>query len=280
MTAQKDYYKTLGVSKSVDAAELKKVYRNLAKKYHPDRHKGDKSAEAKFKDISEAYDVLSDPEKRQKYDMMRENPFAGGGFGGGGFSGQHGGSSFEDFGDIFSSFFGGGGRGGQSKKRQQRTVEPIDDSIRIPLHLAIKGGDYLYQTREGKSVKLKIPENCLDGHKLKLPKMVNGADLMITINLVLPENVEIDGLTVIQRIKVSVFDAIIGDKKEVRLYNDKKINVMIKPNSDSHTRLKIPKFGLKNADKVGDCFLELILETPKNLSDQQLTLIQSLKYNT
>ena len=102
---KRDYYEVLGVEKGADEAALKKAYRTLAKKYHPDMNPGDKEAEQKFKEINEAYGVLSDPEKRQKYDQFGHSAFDGtGGMGGGGF--DFGGF---DFGDIFSSFFGGGG---------------------------------------------------------------------------------------------------------------------------------------------------------------------------
>ena len=108
MADKRDYYEVLGVAKDADEATLKKAYRTLAKRYHPDMHPGDAEAEAKFKEANEAYEVLSDPEKRRKYDQFGHaafDPAAGGGFGGG-FNGA--GFDFGDIGDIFSSFFGGG----------------------------------------------------------------------------------------------------------------------------------------------------------------------------
>ena len=106
---KRDYYEVLGVSKSADDAEIKKAYRNLAKKYHPDMNPGDKEAEVKFKEVNEAYDVLSDSSKRSKYDQYGHAAFdPASGMGGGGGFGGFGDFGF-DFGDIFSSFFGGGG---------------------------------------------------------------------------------------------------------------------------------------------------------------------------
>lgn len=118
MADKRDYYEVLGLSKGADAEEIKKAYRTLAKKYHPDLHPGDAEAEANFKEVNEAYGVLSDPDKKAKYDQYG---FAGldpsmGGFGGGGFGGDFGGF---DFGDIFSSFFGGGG--GSTRSRNAPT---------------------------------------------------------------------------------------------------------------------------------------------------------------
>lgn len=118
MAEKQDYYEVLGIEKTAGESEIKKAYRNLAKKYHPDMNPGDKEAEQKFKEVNEAYAVLSDPEKRQKYDQFGHaafDPAAGGGSGFGGFGGDFGGF---DFGDIFSSFFGGGGGGGGSARRR------------------------------------------------------------------------------------------------------------------------------------------------------------------
>ena len=118
MADKQDYYETLGVETGASEAELKKAYRNLAKKYHPDMHPGDAESERKFKEVNEAYEVLSDPEKREKYDRFGHaafDPSAGAGAGGfGGFSGFDGGF---DFGDIFSSFFGGGGASSSARRR-------------------------------------------------------------------------------------------------------------------------------------------------------------------
>ena len=112
MADKRDYYEVLGVSKSADESEIKKAYRSLAKKYHPDMNPGDAEAEQKFKEVNEAYAVLSDPEKKAKYDQFGHDAFdpSAGGFGGG--SGFGGFGDFTDLGDIFSSFFGGGFGGG------------------------------------------------------------------------------------------------------------------------------------------------------------------------
>ena len=115
MAEKRDYYEILGVAKDADEATLKKAYRSLAKKYHPDLHPGDKEAELKFKEVNEAYDVLSDSDKRAQYDQFGHAAFEpGAGAGAGGFGGFGG---FGDFGDIFSSFFGGGFGGGSSARR-------------------------------------------------------------------------------------------------------------------------------------------------------------------
>ena len=114
MADKRDFYEVLGVGKDADEATLKKAYRTLAKKYHPDMNPGDKEAEMHFKEVNEAYEVLSDADKRAKYDQFGHAAFEAGGAGQGGFGGFGG---FGDFGDIFSSFFGGGFGGGQGARR-------------------------------------------------------------------------------------------------------------------------------------------------------------------
>ena len=128
--ADKDYYEILGVDKSADENAIKKAYRSLAKKYHPDMNPGDATAEQKFKEVNEAYSILSDPDKKAKYDQFGSAAFDGtGGFNGGGFG------DFGDFGDIFSNIFGGGfgGFGGGSSARRNGPVDGDDIAVRMTL---------------------------------------------------------------------------------------------------------------------------------------------------
>ena len=130
MAEKRDYYEVLGVSKGADEASIKKAYRTLAKKYHPDLNPGNAEAEAKFKEVNEAYDVLSDADKKAKYDQFGHaafDPTAGGG----GYGGSYGGfGDFGDIGDIFSSFFGGG-FGGSSGQRRNAPTRGEDIAVRI-----------------------------------------------------------------------------------------------------------------------------------------------------
>lgn len=129
MADKRDYYEVLGLSKGADDAAIKKAYRSLAKKYHPDMNPGDKEAEQKFKEVNEAYSVLSDPDKKSKYDQFGHSAFdQNAGFGGGGFSGF---GDFGDIGDIFSSFFGGGFGGTSSRRNAPMRGEDI--GVRITL---------------------------------------------------------------------------------------------------------------------------------------------------
>ena len=154
---KRDYYEVLGVDKNADDAALKKAYRALAKKYHPDMNPGDKEAEKKFKEASEAYAVLSDPEKRRQYDQFGHAAFDGGAGGAGGFGGfDFNGADFGDiFGDIFGDLFGGrrgsaGARSGPMKGANLRT------SVRITFEEAVFGTE--------KEIELTVKEECKTCH--------------------------------------------------------------------------------------------------------------------
>ena len=149
---KRDYYEVLGVDKGADDATIKKAYRQLAKKYHPDMNPGDKEAEKKFKEASEAYAVLSDPDKRRQYDQFGHSAFEGGGAGGGFGGFDFSGADFSDiFGDIFGDFFGGGSRGGARNNGPMKGAN-LRTSVRIPFEQAVFGVE--------KELDLNLKDTC------------------------------------------------------------------------------------------------------------------------
>lgn len=157
MSTKRDYYDVLGVSKSADATEIKKAYRKLAMKYHPDKNQGDKEAEEKFKEINEAYEVLSDETKRRNYDQFGHEGVNGQGFGGaGGFGGQGFGGFDDIFGDIFGDMFGGGFGGGRPRRRGPERGADIRQRVNISFE----------EAAFGKKVQVKInrSEECDECH--------------------------------------------------------------------------------------------------------------------
>lgn len=156
--AKRDYYEVLGVSRDADEATIKKAYRTLAKKYHPDMNPGDKEAEKKFKEASEAYAVLSDAEKRRQYDQFGHAAFEGGAGGAGGFGGfDFNGADFSDiFGDIFGDLFGGGRRGGRSGNNGPMKGANVRKGVRITFEEAVFGCE--------KELDLILKDPCEDCH--------------------------------------------------------------------------------------------------------------------
>ena len=149
--ANKDYYAALGLQKGASDDEIKKAFRKLAIKYHPDKNKGDKEAENKFKEINEAYQVLSDPEKKERYDRFGTVDFDGSGFGGGGFGGGFDFSEMGGFGDIFESFFGGGGGSSRRRNGPQKGAD-IEERINLTFEEAVFGVE--------KEINIDRNENC------------------------------------------------------------------------------------------------------------------------
>lgn len=204
-----DYYKILGVDKTIPQKDVKKAYLKRAKQFHPDLHPDDPKAKAKFQALNEAYDVIGDPEKRKKYDQYGEqwkqaDAFGGGADGFSGFSsGAGGGSPFDGFdfsnftngrgGGGFSSFFedlfGGAMRGRGAGGFSQQQPRESQASVSIDMYTALLGGDVIVTMSDGKKIRLKLKPGTQPGTKVRLRgKGQNGADLIITYNVTLPTN--------------------------------------------------------------------------------------------
>ena len=304
----KDYYKILGVEKSATKEDISKAFRKLALKYHPDKNPNDKAAEEKFKEITEAHEVLSDSEKRKKYDALGANwnqyRTSGGGFEDffsqfGGRSG--GGTTFEysgDFRDIFggssgfSDFFeglfgqrGGGGSDFFEAQRDREKGQDFEATLYISLEEAYNGTSKDVLINE-KKLRIKINPGTKDGDKLRLKEQggtsrtgTKSGDLYLTINITKHPFYEIDGDDLYFDLIIDLYIAVLGGKKKVKLINGKTINIDIPKGTDSGKLFRIGNFGLTkpgNSGERGNLFVRIIIETPKNLSKKEIELFKEL----
>jgi len=296
-----DYYKLLGVKKDASEGEIKKAYRKLAMKYHPDHTKGDKSAEDKFKKISEAYAVLSNKEKRKEYDTFgsegfhqrfsQEDIFRGFdfgdifkefGFGGGDFSGGRPGGTRFSFGGGSGFNFGGG--------RQQAHVKGSDLVYELPLTLReVANGTskiITFQHQGGsENLTVKIPPGLTSGKKLRLagkgsPSPYGGpaGDLYIK-SQVLNDPVfsaENHDLYLNQELKLS--EAILGTTIAVPTIDDKQLSLKIPPGTKPGTKMRLSGHGLPTmkGNKKGDLFVRIQIKVPKQLDARQKKLVEDL----
>lgn len=285
----KDYYKTLGVDKKASAEEIKKAYRKMAKKYHPDANKDSKVAEEKFKGISEAYEVLSDKKKRQNYDMFGSNTH----FKNGnsfdprsyGYRQSTGGNQqgFSDFFDLFSggidlgSLFGGGRRSQRAQKGRDYHGE-----VTISVKELFKGAKRTLKLGS-QSVEVKIPKEIKDGSKVKFrgkgEKISNGqnGDLYIIVSIVPEKGYEIKGNNIIMEIPITPWGAFYGEEKLID-YFDSSIKIKIPKKFISGKMIRIPNKGmfLKN-EKRGNLNIKIIITNPKTLSKEQEKLYKQLQ---
>jgi curved DNA-binding protein len=292
-----DYYKILGLKKNASDAEIKKAYRKLAMKYHPDHTKGDKSAEEKFKNISEAYAVLSDKDKRKEYDTFgsegfhqrfsQEDIFRGADFRGFGinindlFSSMAGGRRFS-FGDDSGYNF----RGGQQASR----VKGSDMVYELPLTLreVATGTSKIIQFQhqgESENLTVKIPAGLITGKKLRLagkgnPSPYGGpsGDLYIKSQVLNDPlfSAENHDLYLTRELKLS--EAILGTTIAVPTIDDKQLSLKIPPGTKHGTKMRLPGHGLPNmkSNKKGDLFVRIHISVPKQLNDRQKKLVEEL----
>ncbi|ALJ18788.1 DnaJ C-terminal domain-containing protein [Microbacterium sp. No. 7] len=290
----RDFYKVLGVDKNVTDAELKKTYRKLARKYHPDSTQGDPVAEAKFKEISEAYSVLSDKEQREEYDQIRAMGagaprFTAGGQGTGGFEdvfsrfttrSSGGQPDFEDIFAMFGQQQGGGfgsGRFGQPTGGfrgyggPQRGAD-VTARTTIDFATAVKGDTITLQGAEGKPFKVKIPAGVADGQKIRLrgrgrpsPDGGEAGDVVVTV-AVRPHAVFTrDGLNLRVTVPVTFTEAALGATIEVPTLGGDPVKLRVAPGTPSGRVLRVKGRGVQSAKGTGDLLAEVQVVVPSHL---------------
>lgn len=298
MANKRDYYEVLGVSKNASDDEIKKAYRKLAVKYHPDRNPGDKEAEAKFKEINEAHEVLSDKQKRARYDQFGHAGVGGAsGFGGGGagFSGNpfaggnfnFNGQAFNfDFGgggldDILGDLFGFGSRGG----RRPRRGADYQTVVTLTFEEAIFGTTKTVSA-DGKDIKVKIPAGIDDGMSVRLrgkggPAPEGGSepgDLYVRVRVKPHKTLTREGTIILSEETISMVDAALGCEIEVETV-DGKITMKVPAGTQSGTPFKLSGHGVPfraDGDR-GPHIVTVIVETPKNLSKKQKELLEEFR---
>ncbi len=314
--SKKDYYQLLGVSKSATPEEIKKAYRKLAMLHHPDKNQGNKKAEEKFKEFSEAYEVLSDEKKKQNYDQFGHagaagNPFSSGAGGnpfGGGFGNSRGSSSgpgsdqFQDiFGDVFGDIFGQSGRGstGSTRSRTSGQRGPARGSdLRYTLNITLEEAavgcekmvSFLRQIgprEETAKLSVTVPAGVKEGQRLKLagegdrPAQGAAGDLFVIIELqehLLFKREEFD---VVLDLPVSYTDAILGTNVEIpTLFGKAEIKVPPGTHSGQVFRLKSKGFPKLGATGSGDMLVRVTVDTPVKINSRQKEILEELhRYN-
>jgi len=308
MPAVNDYYEVLGVSEGANADEIKKAYRKLAREHHPDRNPDKPTAEAKFKEIQEAYSVLSDEKKRKEYDLSRKNPFAGfgDGYGTRGRQGEYrapdgsyirfdtsgGGSPFGEgtpfeetggsFGDIFGRFFGGEAPAdpfGPGRQRRTRGRD-IQTTLNISFDEALKGGKREVALPDGTRVRIEIPKGVESGFKIRLKgRGAEGAggqrgDLYVTFNVEPHSRYRRDGNDLYKKVKVNAFEAMFGVRRSVRTPYGKQIKITIPAGSQPGDRLRLRDQGVETETGRGDLYAEIEVEIPKDLPSEHADAIR------
>lgn len=273
----KDFYKVLGVAKDVSEAELKKVYRKLSRQFHPDTNPGDAKAEARFKEISEAYSVLSDKEQRAEYDQMRAMGsgarFTGGQGGGfpGGFPGgaNFGGGGFED---VFANLFGGGGRGGFGPQRgadltTSTTLDFIDGVKGTTIKLQLKSN--------GEPTSIKIPAGVQDGQKIKIagkgqasPNGGPAGDLIITVTVKPHPVFTRDGQNIRVTVPVTFAEAVLGATIQVPTLGGDPVKLKVAPGTPNGRVLRVKGRGVVTAKGEGDLLATVDIAVPSHINDK------------
>ncbi len=313
----KDYYKTLGVGKTADEKELKKAYRKLARQYHPDVNPDDASAESRFKEVNEAYEVLSDPEKRKMYDQFgsqwQQYQRAGGNVNDfwqqwqaqqGGPRAQTRNFSQEDlsqmfgssggFSDFFESLFGGMGRqtggfdfgSGQRGQPRARRGRDVEHTVEVTLEEAFQGTTRQLQWEDGRTLSAKIPRGVKTGSRIRLSGQggsgaggSQSGDLYLKVEVLPHETFERDEDDLRAKVPVDLYTAVLGGSVQVASL-DRTVTLTIPEGTANGKTFRLRGLGmpkLKNSDERGDLYATLEVRLPERLSDKEKELFHQLR---
>ena len=293
-----DYYKILEIPKSASAKDIKKAYRKLARKYHPDVNPNDETAKKKFQQINEANEVLSDPEKRKKYDkygkdwehgeayekarqQQQQYQHAGGGQQ---YSGAGGGHSESDFSDFFESMFGGARQGSSQRTQQKYRGQDVNATLQLNLTDVLKSQKQTL-TVNGKKIRLTIPAGVENNQTIKIKnhggKGVNGGpngDLYITFQILNNTRFKRGGKNLYTTIDLDLYTAILGGEKTIDTLNGK-VKLKIKPETQNNTKVKVKGKGFpiyKKENEYGDLYITYHIKMPTNLNNKEKELFNEL----
>ena len=289
----KDYYDVLGVSEDASAQEIKNAYRKLAKKYHPDKNPGNVEAEKKFKEAAEANEILSNEEKRKKYDQMKAGGFQNfDGFGNGGFDGFASGMSGMDLNDILNSFFTGGGQGGgggfnsQFNQRRPSPRKGGDTEVKldIPFIVAAKGGKSNIKIgRQRRTVSVEIPAGVDTGQKIRIAGQGQegsyggpAGDLYVEVNVQPHDTYSREKNNLICEKEISLKEALLGTKITVQTLDNKNIELKVPPCTQPGATLRIKKHGIKTTRETGDFLVKFKVRLPEKLTAEQKKAVEEL----
>jgi curved DNA-binding protein len=283
----RDYYKDLGVERNASAEEVKRAYRKLAMKYHPDRNPGNKQAEERFKEINEAYQVLSDPQKRARYDQLgqsysqwRQNGTPGD-FNWGDWTASSGASpvDLDDlFGEgVFSDFFRSifGGMGGVNRATRPRGAQSFLQPVGISLREAYAGTTRQLQIGS-RRIEVKIPAGARTGTKIRVPAPDGSGEVYLALEVAEDPLFERDGNDLHTRVSVDVFKAMLGGEVEVKTLSGK-VLLTIPPGTQPEQVFRLAGRGmpqLKRAEVKGDLYVRVKVQIPKQLTARQKSLLE------
>jgi molecular chaperone DnaJ len=285
---EKDLYKVLGVSKSDDATVVKKAYRKLAKDLHPDKTKGDKKLEDRFKEVSEAYEVLSDPKKRAEYEEMRDAFTSGrmGGMGGGARGGPQnfsGGAQYQDMyggadpNDIFANLFGGG-------RRAPRRGQDLETQTTISFRDSIFGREINLKVN-GNAINTRVPAGIKDGAKIKLKGRgesgpAGPGDLYVVIHVTKHPVYTRDGDNLLMTLPVTFTEAALGADIAVPTMSGEEVKVRLAPGTHNGKVLRLKGRGVERNHAVGDLLVTIAVTVPQRLDSKAKKALEDFQQAT